>query len=413
MPIKIYIACDCPPLSKAIEAAIARLGVECSPSCILATENAAGALAARDTNELAVLFFAVSDFSGSGLQLLQDLCVRKLQNVQVIAVGADLTPTTILKAVRAGAVDCLDISRDFDKELAESVAREKALSLSTTTIGRLITVIGSTGGCGASLLAANLAVVIAQRQRRCALLDLHVRGGDLAALLKCNPPYTILSLAAKSEQLDREMFAQSLTQHDSGVSLLASPAPLGDYRAIRPELIQRAVQFARGMFDTVVVDLEDCEHPGQVQALAASDAIVLAMRPDIVSLHRAKHCLQFLTKAGVSQDHIFVVVNRVDLPKALELSQIEPVLGMRIAHALRDDPATVMSSVNLGIPFVLASPQSPVSRCITELVEVLLGAETPDIRPTWASRQMSRLRSMAAAACGLPAICGLDYRTTS
>ena len=106
------------------------------------------------------------------------LCVRKLQNVQVIAVGADLTPTTILKAVRAGAVDCLDIRRDFDKELAESVAHEKALSQSTTTIGRLITVIGSSGGCGASLLAANLAVAIAQRQRRCAL-DLHVRGGDL------------------------------------------------------------------------------------------------------------------------------------------------------------------------------------------------------------------------------------------
>lgn len=99
--MKIYIACDSPPLSKAIEAAVARLGVECSPSCNLSTENAAGALAARETKELADLFFAVSDFSDNGLQLLQDLCVRKLQNVQVIAVGADLTPETILKAVRA------------------------------------------------------------------------------------------------------------------------------------------------------------------------------------------------------------------------------------------------------------------------------------------------------------------------
>jgi pilus assembly protein CpaE len=411
--MKIYIACDSPQLSKAIEAGIARLGVECSPACILSTENAAGALAARDTHELAVLFFAVSDFSGSELQLLQDLCVRKLQNVQVIAVGANLTPTTILKAVRAGAVDCLDVARDFDKELAESVARERALSQSTTSIGRLITVIGSTGGCGASLLATNLAVVIAQRLQHCALLDLHVRGGDLAALLRCNPPYTLLSLAAKSDQLDCEMFAQSLAQHDSGVSLLASPEPLGDYRAIRPELIQRAVHLARVMFDTVVVDLEDCEHPGQVQVLAASDAIVLVLRPDIVSLHRAKHCLGFLTKSGVSQDHISVVVNRVGLPKQLELSQIEPVLGMQIVHALRDDPAIVTSSVNLGIPFVLTSPQSVVARCVTQLGDALLGAPTFDIRSTWARRQMSRLRSMAAAVAGLPAICGLDYRTTS
>jgi Flp pilus assembly CpaE family ATPase len=141
--------------------------------------------------------------------------------------------------------------------------------------------------------------------------------------------------------------------------------------------------------------------------------IILVVRPDIVSLHRAKHCLQFLLKSGVSQDHIAVVVNRVGLAKELDLAQIETVLDVRIAHALRDDPATVMSSINLGIPFVLASPQSPAARCITELADDLFGAATPEIRPTWARRQISRLKAMAAAACGLPAICGLDYRTSS
>ena len=411
--MKIYIAGDTTTLTKSIEAAIARLGVDCKSSCIVSTECAATAVAAEVVSEPAIVFFACAEFSGEGLRLLQELCARKHADVKVVAVGKGLTPATILQAVRAGAVDCLDVVQDFDKDLANSVVRVKAISQNAAGIGRLFTVIGSTGGNGASVLAVNLAVAMAQRQERCGLLDLHVRGGDLAALLKCDPLYTILSLAAKCEQLDRDMFAQALTEHESGVSLLASPEPLCDYKAIRPELIQRAVHLARGMFETVIVDLEDCEHPGQVQTLAASDAIVLVMRPDVVSLHRAKHYLQFLLKSGVSQDHIFVIVNRVGVPKELELAQIEPVLGVPVAHQLREDAATIMSSVNLGIPFVLTSPHAPVSRSIAALADALLGTKPYQTVPTWTRRQMCRLKSMASLVGCLSAWCGYNYRPTS
>jgi pilus assembly protein CpaE len=411
--MKIYIACDTPTLTKSIEAAIARLGIECPPSCILSTEYAANAFVANASCEPTIVFFVCSDYTGDELRVLQELCARKHQEVKVVAVGKGLTPATILQAVRAGAIDCLDISSNFDNELAQAVSRVKAISKSSTRSGRLITVIGATGGSGASVLAVNLAVALAQRQERCALLDLHVRGGDLAALLKCNPLYTILSLAAKSEQLDRDMFAQSLTEHDSGVSLLASPEPLCDYKSIRPELIQRCVEMARGMFETVVVDLEDCEHPGQIQTVAASDAIILVLRPDIVSLHRAKLCLQFLLQSGVSADHVFVVLSRVGAPKELDIAQIESVLGRPIVHRLREDPAAVISSVNLGIPLMLNSPQSPLSKSITALADALLETEPAEASTNWGRRQMCRLKSMAALLGAMVLWCGYDYRSTS
>src|SRR5262249_1978876 len=152
------------------------------------------------------------------------------------------------------------------------------------------------GGPGASVLAVNLAAALAKREQACGLLDLHVRGGDLAALLKCQPRHTLLSLAGKAHQLDRAMFDQSLGKHECGIQLLASPDLFSDYRQISPNLIQQVVQFALASFSNVVVDLEDMEHPEQVRTLAASDRIIVPLRLDFVALQRTKKCIEHLLK---------------------------------------------------------------------------------------------------------------------
>jgi Flp pilus assembly CpaE family ATPase len=145
-----------------------------------------------------------------------------------------------------------------------------------------------------------------------------------------------------------------------------------------------------------VVDLEDCEHPGQVQTLAASDGIVLIMRPDILSLYRTKKCVEFLQQSNVQRDRLYLVVNRVGQPKQITLSQIESTLGIPIAARLPDDPAAVNCSVNLGIPLVQATPDAPIGKSIAELANHLIGVQPPARSPSWTKRQLCRLKSVAA-----------------
>ena len=54
--------------------------------------------------------------------------------------------------------------------------------------GRVIAVVGAGGGSGASTLAVNLAAIIGQQHRRCALLDLNLEGGDKVAAAVVIPP---------------------------------------------------------------------------------------------------------------------------------------------------------------------------------------------------------------------------------
>src|SRR5262249_7855613 len=156
--------------------------------------------------------------------------------------------------------------------------------------------------------------------------------------------HTLADLAAKKDHFDLAMFEQSLVKHDSGVSLLASPEPFSDFRTIRPDVILRVVQFARHAFTHVVLDLEDCEHDEQLRVLAASERIVHVVRPDFVSIRRARKLHEFLSRAKVPRDHVTVVANRLGGPKSLDGNMIAEGLGMPVEHLLPDDPDAVNRS---------------------------------------------------------------------
>ena len=190
------------------------------------------------------------------------------------------------------------------------------------------------GGAGASLLSVNLAAALAQIEKTCGLIDLQLRGGDLATLLKSNPRHTLLSLASKAQQLDRAIFDQSLIKHESGIHLVASPEPFTDYRQISPQVIQKVVQFARNSYPNVVVDLEDAEHSEQVRTMATSDRIILPLRLDFVSLCRAKKCIDHLLQSKIDREHIILVANRTGRAKELPLNRVVEVLGLPVEHRI-------------------------------------------------------------------------------
>jgi pilus assembly protein CpaE len=237
-----------------------------------------------------------------------------------------------------------------------------------------------------------LAAALATPERPCTLLDLNVRGGDLARLLNVSPPYSIASLSAKVEQLDAALFEQALYKHECGVHLLASPDPFGDYRLISRELVQRVVQLARHASRYVVVDLEDVEHAEQIRVLAASDRVIIPLRPDYVSLCRAKKYLDFLLRSKVTPEQVVFVANRVGQPRELPVAYMEELLGVKIVVRIPNDPLTANTAYNLGVPLVTSHPESPPAQSIRRLAALLSDEEIKTNNDRHSAEWRSRLR---------------------
>jgi len=295
----------------------------------------------------------------------------------ILAVGQASEPKLILRALHEGADHFLD-EMELETGLDAALNRIRSRAEVSTPRGRLIAVLGASGGSGASTVAVNVAAAIAGQHKKCCLIDLKPGRGDLAALLDLKPTYHLADLCLKAARLDRAMFEKVLTEHSSGVRLLASPQVFGDMRLVTTQGTLQALALARYLFGHVVADLEDCFHEEQVATLRQANVIVLVSRLDFTSLRNVRRILLHLDEIKVPHSHLRLVVNRFGQANELSKSQAEEALGGKLAYTIPDDPKTINGATNTGIPAVLKNPSAKVCQSLVKLAQTLLERRRPE-----------------------------------
>ncbi len=322
---------------------------------------------ARNTAELIVVL--LSPDPQAGLALLRKARARVA--APILAVGQVSEPKLILRALHEGAdhfIDEAELAPQLDAVLARLSRKEEP---PPAPAGKLLTLLGASGGSGTSTLAVNLAAVLARDHQRCALLDLKPAVGDLAALLDLKPTHNLADLCLNAGRMDRAMFESALTAHASGVHLLAPPQMYADIRLITAQGVKQSLALARECFPYSVADLEDCFHEEQVVALRLADVILLVFRLDFTSLRNSRRVLEYLNQLDVPPERVRLVANRYGQPKELPAEEAEQALGAKIAHFIPDDPKTVNGATNTGVPAVLKSPATKVAQSIAQMARGL------------------------------------------
>jgi pilus assembly protein CpaE len=294
--------------------------------------------------------------------------VRRLHDAgvaHVLVVGPATDPKLILRAMQAGAERFLDreeLDSDLDAVLTRLFPRTGAEAR------QLLAVLSASGGCGASTVAVNLAVVLARAHGRCNLVDLNMNKADLAPLLDVKPLYTLSDLCQNEDRLDRTMYEKLLTAHPSGVALLAGPRSYKEATALTAGGVGQAVALAREAFAHVVVDLENCFHDEQVAVLEQATRVLLVCRLDFTAVRNARRALDHLAVLGVPRDRIEVVINHAGLPNELPVGDAEGALGVGLPHLIPHAPETFCCATNTGVPAAVRDPGSPVVQCIARLI---------------------------------------------
>lgn len=354
-------------------------GYVCEAQDLIGLSSAAGAVP-RDA-ELVVVH--ITSDPQRALAFLAEL--RRVTTGRIIAVGPNGDAKLILLTLRHGAEHYLD-EAEVEQELRDTIAQIQALrALELHEPGRSVCVIKPSGGSGASTLAANVAVLLAQEHKTCALLDLDLATDDLTALLNLKPTATLADLGKYSTDMDRFVFERSLTHHATGVSLLASSWAHEDLAQITSGCIREVLDLARTLFPHVVVDVGQPFQEVKLEALRASEVILLVFRLDFTSLRNVKRTVEHLERNGIGRERVVLVVNRYGQAKELSASEAEGSLGMTIGFYIADDSRTANEANNKGIPMVVEAPRSAISKSIARLVKGLAIAGTPvgtgDARP--------------------------------
>ena len=236
----------------------------------------------------------------------------------------------------------------------------------------MICVAGAGGGSGASTIVANLAVAM-NRNSQAIAIDLRLEAGDLASLLDVPCPHSIADFCELEEQMDADMFENCLSEHKTGVQLLAAPPRLSDIAKVTPSGVRRALCMAQQRCSYVIVDLGQPHREVHAQALHLAETVVVAMCLDFSALRQTQRILEYLDDIKIDRKHVKIVVNRRGRPGELRVTEIESALGMSAFRTLPDDPKRIVSANNKGTPVVEMKPRSRISRGLVDLARSMNG----------------------------------------
>jgi pilus assembly protein CpaE len=280
------------------------------------------------------------------------------------------------RAFEAGADDIvmLPASREQVRfEIQKLIARRQGTDAPRSPDGsRLVCVLGPKGGTGKTLTATNLAVTLAQRGERVALIDLDLQFGDVALCLGLPPERTVYDLAQSPGALDADKLEAFLAQHTTGVRTLIAPRRPDQASAVGAELLREVYSIVRSTFDWVVVDTPPGFTAEVITSIDSSTDVVMVGMLDSLSLKNTKLGLETLELMKYDPDRIYLLLNRAHSRVGISQSDVEAVLG-RTPDVFIPSDREIPRTVNEGIPIVVARPQSEPAEAFGRLADLLAG----------------------------------------
>ena len=328
-----------------------------------------------------IVVFGPSYATPNGLKEVQSL-TRRHPEIASIMVVDELTTQMLQQALRAGVRDVVASPADSG-QLLEAVERAaETLSLAPTTPvradgavaeGRLISVFSTKGGAGKSVVASNLAVLLAREAGApVTLVDADLQFGDVAVMMKLTPQHTIVDAVAAIHRLDPQLLQSLLVRHDpSGLYVLPAPVEPAFADQVSGADMVRIVKILQSFCAYVVIDTPAHFNDVVLALLEESDDILLISGMDIPNIKNVKLGLQTLRLLNIPVSKLKLVLNRSNSKVKLDIGEVERTLQMK-ADALIPSDILVPQSVNKGVPAVIDAPKSGVSRSLEQLASLFV-----------------------------------------
>ncbi|MBN2446272.1 MAG: hypothetical protein JXO22_06085, partial [Phycisphaerae bacterium] len=240
-----------------------------------------------------------------------------------VAMTEERDAELVVRAMRAGMRELL--WKPFPPEQLSEIIRRVAKDTShgSRRLGRLIPIVASCGGVGATTLATNLAVELAQLgpsngngngngtpHRKVAVVDLDFRFGQVALFLDAKPSYTIAELCDTPEQLDAQMIDRAMVKHPTGVHVLAHPSDPAQAETINAAQVAGTLAVLQEHYDYIVVDGPVRFDSTARAVFDMTDIHLLVLQLLVPAVRNTDRILQSLAAGGYSLDRVRLVCNR-------------------------------------------------------------------------------------------------------
>ncbi|TCS83334.1 response regulator [Tepidibacillus fermentans] len=331
-----------------------------------------------------------------GIQATERISL-KCPSANVIVISVQREQDYLRKAMLAGAKEFLikPFSPDEliqavitvyekNKQRAVQVYAHQILEQGYVQSPKIITVFSGKGGVGKSLIAANLAAGLNQRNKKVVVLDLDLMFGDIAAMFNLKVKETIYHVVQEIERLDAESLLSYLYETNSGVRVLAAPLRPEQSEVVTGKHVEKILRLLKETHDYVIVDTP-AQLTDPVLALDSSNLTLLVNTLNIPVFRHNRTVLEVMDAVNYPTDRVRLIINRADLDTGIKPKDIKTALGMEPYSLLPEDKYADLS-INRGEPLIEMKPGSKWAKQMNKLIEMISAEDERSKSESWLSR---------------------------
>jgi pilus assembly protein CpaE len=261
-------------------------------------------------------------------------------------------------------------------ELVQTCARvAKKPANAEVTEAQIFAFLPAVGGAGVTTLAVQTAMLLlnsgARGKTATCLVDLDFQHGACADYLDIEPRLNLGEIEPRPERLDRQLLEVMLSQHPSGLAVVAAPNQPAEMRSFDPDVVTRLLDLVSSHFDYVVFDMPRTWFSWTDCVLLGSNKLFIVSETTVPALRQAKQLVDAIRERLGDGPKPQVIVNRFEqklFSPGLRRADIEQALGEAFTATIPNDYGLVREAIDRGVPLDEVKPGNKITAHLKKLV---------------------------------------------
>ncbi len=292
---------------------------------------------------------------------LQNLARRLAGSVPILVVTAGFSESVARQLIQLRIADFLVKPVD-PVELVRACGRvAKSSAADGATEAEIYTFLPAAGGVGVTTLAVETAMLLMRRTPRggvsTCLVDLDFQHGACADYLDIEPRLDIGEIEPRPERLDGQLLEVMLSQHGSGLAVIAAPNRPAEMRSFDA--------------DHVVIDMPRTWFAWTDSVLLGSNRLFVVTEMTVPGVRHAKQLVAAISERLKGGPQPQVIVNRFEqqlFGSGLRRADIEQALGAALGGTIPNNYRLVREAIDRGVPLEEVRPGNNVSAALKKLL---------------------------------------------
>jgi len=232
---------------------------------------------------------------------------------------------------------------------------------------RVISIFNTKGGVGKTFVGINTAIKLGLSGKRTIFLSFDLKSiPDLSKMINVTCKSTffdMLGFFQTEENMKALKIEDVVSEYQPGnIHLLPAISDLRQVSQITPAMISKLLGLLRERYDFIIIDAGSMFSPATVSLFDNSSLIVLVVTPDVLAMRQTEGTIDVIQTLHFPISMIKVVLNRAESKGGAPIEEVKMILPSEIIAVIPSEGVIVGPALNKGIPVLLDSPTSRVSR---------------------------------------------------